>query len=135
MDKLISDPKLPIMGKELLRKLQNKEITVQEFDKEIAYWLISYVQDMFYKHTIEQPPEIRDYYERRRLDFDFTLPQSFWNQPHIREWLAKDHLVRSENLSNRYWLNKLLKDLPAEDGPNRAKITRALSSFPMTKGF
>lgn len=124
------DLQSPKLGKELLRKLSSKEITMEEFDKETAYWVLEHIEALRWKPAPSQPGEVADYNRRRSTNKDFTLPKEFWQQQHIRAWLATDTHIVCENRSSWYWLQFLKNHIPPQDGTAHIKISKMMSSYP-----
>jgi hypothetical protein len=127
---LLKDTALPKIGKAILSKQRSGQITMDEFDYECAAWLMSYIEDMRWRVAPSEPEEIRQYNEKRNTENGFTLPPSFWQQQHIREWMATDRSVHSQNKSNWHWLHFLKKHIPGKDVEAHVKISKTMATYP-----
>jgi len=130
---LHTNPQLPQIGKELLRKLYSKEITLTDFNKECAYWMTGDISTMYYKHDMtEKPKALQEYEEKLQNDSTYSLPSTFWNRADIREYSLRSAHAKNENHANWFWLHFIKKYIPLEDKINHVKIARAIESYPNT---
>ena len=120
---------LPIIGKELLKKLSSKQINEAEFDKECAYWMTGDISAMYYKET-HKPDIITNYEYERGKDPHYEVAPSFWHRDDVRDYLLRSHKVESENFANWYWLKFMKRWIPKEDVVNQGRIARAIASYP-----
>ena len=128
---LKTNPQLPIIGKELLKKLDSKQITMADFNKECAYWMMGDVSTMFYKaDNVHKPDILVQYEEDKSRDPKHQVASSFWQRTDVREYTALTHTIRSGNHSNWYWLHFMKKYIDPKDNINQAKIARAMASYP-----
>ena len=126
-----NNPQLPIIGKELLRKVAGGEITMQEFDKECAYWMMGDISTMFHKYDrIDKPDVIKDYEANRARDINYRVEASFWQRDDVRAYTDQSHKVININRANWYWLHFMQKHIMSGDTINQAKISRAIESYP-----
>jgi hypothetical protein len=49
--KIQTNPQLPLIGKELLSRVRSGQITMADFSKECAYWMMGDISTMFYKNN------------------------------------------------------------------------------------
>ena len=115
---------LPIMAKSLLSKLP-----YDDFDKDCAYWLSEYLDDMGYQQPPNTPQEVISYQERRKTDHGYHLSNSFWHQQHIKDWSKQLSEVSCANHSNKYWLEFMRKHIPEDDLLNQSRITELLNKW------
>lgn len=128
---LEKDLRLPKIGKALLSK--RPSIGMKEFEKECAYWLMGFIEELRWKPSPTEPEEIETYNARRRNDKTFTLPISFWQQSHIRAYTAMDLSIRCQNQSSWYWLCFLKSYIQANDLPNHKKIAVVMDGYPRSE--
>lgn len=124
------DLNLPKTGREYLRKLRAKEITIQEFDEQIAYWTIQHIDSMRWKPSPSMPAEVAEYMSNKQRDSKYTVSDSFWQQDHIKAWRATDVHIRCENSGNWHWLQELKRCIPKADVPAHSKIAKVMASYP-----
>jgi len=123
------DPTLPKIGKELLRKVMSKEITMQEFDVECAHWLLDTIKDMVWKPMPSAPIEVREYVENKRKDKDYKVSQEFWHIPSVQSYFAQVSAVGSCNRSNTQWLQFMSKNIDKKNIPAHEKINNLLEKY------
>jgi len=125
-----TNPQLPVIGRELLRKLDKREITMPDFNKECAYWMMGDISTMYYKQdNVHKPDILVQYEEDKSRDPKHQVASTFWQRPDVREYTALTHALRSGNHSNWYWLHYMKKWIPKEDIINHGKIARAMASY------
>lgn len=124
------DIKLPKIGKDLLDKLQSKAITMGEFEKETAYWMIESLNECKWKPYPTLPTELLDFYKRKKYDKKVQMDDAFWQQDHIRQYVASNGRIKAENGANKYWLKWMQTIIPKEDTVNHKKISDILCTFP-----
>ena len=131
------DINLPVFGKALLNRLETKQITMDEFDLECAYWLATFLDldkdgmnELQWKPYPTEPEEVKVYYQKRAKDPKYTLPNSFWQQSYIVNWSNQSSGIAARNNSNWYWLNFLKNHIPQEDLVIHSKINETMRSFP-----
>ena len=124
------DLKLPARGKSLLAQLQSKEITMAEFEKETAYWMIDSLRECQWKPYPVLPIELLDFYKRKKYDKKVQMDDAFWQQGHIRQYIASNSRIKTENGANKYWLKWMQTIIPKEDTVNQKKISDTLCTFP-----
>jgi hypothetical protein len=124
-----TNPALPALGKELLRRVSSKEITMQDFNKECAYWMMGDISTMFYKGDIDKPSIISEYEEEKKRDYKYQVSSEFWNKQEVREYLVHSRGIHSSNHANWYWLHFIKNHIPVADTINQGKIARAMASY------
>ena len=120
----------PKIGKELLRQLAAKEITIADFDRECAYWEFKSIDELPWKPYPEQPKELSDYYEKVRNNKDYKVGAAFWQQAHIQEHTAKCVEIKCQNKGNIHWLCYMKKYIPDDDISYQVRIEKAINTYP-----
>ena len=124
---------LPIIGKELLSKINSRQITIPEFDKECAYWMMGDISTMSYKDDVHKPDIIVNYEGERDRDPKYQVAPSFWSRPDVKDYMAQKRSLLSQNHANWHWLHFIKKHIPKEDMINHRKIAMAIASYPNHK--
>lgn len=123
------DLQLPIIGKELLSRLRAGRITMDDFNKECAFWMMGDISSMFYKEIMDKPDIIRNYEAERSRDPKYEVAASFWQRDDVRDYMFCSRKVMAENYANWHWLLFMRRWMPKEDTINCAKIARAITSY------
>lgn len=112
----------------LLKQLENKEITQDEFMKECAYWALQTLDE--YKPISHPliPDQLKEYF-RMSDNQKAKVPDKFWHEPEIWHHLEEMQLAVNTNRSNFYWLHEWLRYIPEEDDLNRQKLKHKISQF------
>lgn len=126
----VTDVNMPKIGKELLRKLETKQITMTEFEQETAYWMMDSLNDCRWKSYPPVPEDLMEYYQRRKRDKKYEAGDAFWQQPHVRQYVTANSDIKSQNSANRYWLKYMQLHIPQEDIVNQSKIKVVMNSYP-----
>ena len=119
------DKNLPKIGKELLRKLEAGEMTVDEFDREISYWMIQSIRQLVFEPEPAPPHDLVELSARK----DARIAPEFWLQPHIREYNAERSGVIARNRGNWYWLCSIKRAIPKDDDPAHRKIRAVMDTY------
>jgi hypothetical protein len=117
-------------GKILLQKFESKEMGAADFDKEIAYWMLDYPDDLKCLSYPTPPADVLDYYRKKKADPQWQIRESFWLQPHIRKYMAAEAHVRAKNSGNKHWLGIMKASIPVEDKLAHKKVEDILCRYP-----
>lgn len=130
MNVKLSMPGLGSLGKSLLARFEKKQISEQEFDKEIAYWMLQFPEELMWSVYPSMPKDLMDYQNKKRAQPMFQIAESFWQQSHIKEYLAKDRHARCQNVANRHWLSFLKRHIPQGDEKQHKIIDYIMNRYP-----
>ena len=80
----------------LLGKFHSKQITLDELNKECAYWYLDCFEEISIKAYPTQPNRYRDYVS---MDYDEKkeVPRTFWLLNDIKDYLDQKFLIKNEN--------------------------------------
>ena len=120
---------LPKIGRALLERLWIKKLTMPEFDKECAYWMVSFLEEHHKHPEPSAPEEIINYRRRKALDLEYKLSNEFWNSPNIADYIKQCRHVFAMNKSNFDWLCYIKQHIPKEDIINHSKIQNILNEY------
>jgi len=101
---LETNAEYPAMAKKLLAKLRSGELTMDDFETELAYWTLSLLRELKYKPVPTAPEDVKGYAKRKLTDREYKLTDSFWMQSHIVAWRVSVSKIDSENHANKSWL-------------------------------
>jgi hypothetical protein len=120
------------VAKNLLAKLKAKDISLDEFLRECAYWAFKDGFDDLRVRPLPSRPRTQAFNEYENLTPDKKLkvdPQFFIKNPEINEYYSQASLVKNYNRANYDWLKKLKSYLPKEDEACLLKINTRLQDF------
>lgn len=126
---LEKNPAVPQLGRELLRRRMNFEVTEANFDRLCAEWMMEFLNDYRKRPDPTPPEEILDYRDRKRRDPDYRLSLEFWNKPHIKSFTLQASAIVAINKSNHYWLLFMKKNTIPTNTVSHSRIDRALREY------
>lgn len=95
------------IGKQLLYRLQNKEITMAEFEKEVAYLTLDCgFGELHYKPLPSRPTDLLEY-DQLSFKEKRAMSDKFWEQPHIKSYVKAKSMISAENCGTKWWLEEL----------------------------
>jgi hypothetical protein len=97
----------------LLGKLERKEITIDHFLYECCMWMME--TGCFIEIEVrDYPVPPREFQEYLNLPSKerYKIPQEFFNQPSIKEYIGIKDKVYAQNSGDFYWLNECKSRLP-----------------------
>lgn len=120
------------LSKNLLNRLQTKELTLPEFLRECAYWALKDGFDELAPldfPTLPATPAFNEYNNlppdrRAKLDAEF-----FHKNPEIISWGQQVCFVRNRNNANIHWLEEIKNYLPADDFLMLQKVDGRILEF------
>lgn len=121
---------VPKLGKDLLGRLNSKEITMEEFDRECAYWMLQYLNDYRWLPSPTIPNELTDYWRRRQINNKTDVSEAFWQKPVIKKYIATEAHIRATNLGSMHWLKFMKKHIPQDDVVNQKRIDAVIWKYP-----
>jgi hypothetical protein len=119
-------------AKNILNKLQGRQITITEALQECAYWAIKDGFDELRVRPLPTRPHSQAFNEyellppKQRLKVD---AQFFYKNPEINDYYTQVNMVRNKNKAVYSWLQDLKKYIPAEDIVSHEKIDMRLQDF------
>ncbi len=125
----IIDPRLPQKFKNLIFDLQNKKITMQEFDYQCALWALESLDDYRVHPLPTRPFELDEYYRKKSQNPSYKISEGFWQQFHIREYLDNINTIRNLNSANLFWLKRFLSYIPDSDLLSKTKFQEKINGF------
>jgi hypothetical protein len=110
-------------GVELLNKLQTKQITQEEFNKELGYWMLhTGFDNQFYMQVPKPEGILKEYYDLSHDDRK-KITKDFFEQEEVRTFMAKKSEAQKNNNDCIGWLQDLLGFLPEDDSVNRERVS------------
>jgi hypothetical protein len=111
----------------LLTKLEHKEITMAEFNKDCAYWLIKCPK----LNPLSLPTRPQE-----MLEYDTWTPtekkntsEKFWREPRVFAYLEQKQSIINKNKGMLYKLKEFKEYLPIEDTSTRAKYDEVINEY------
>jgi len=120
---------MPELGKNLLKQLRNKEISIDEFNFECAYWLTQFISDCRFEPYPDKPIEIRQYIDKKAVNSKYEVKDEFWRQGIIVRYIERYKEVYAKNMSNLFWLVFMKKHIPKEDTINQKRVSAILQIY------
>lgn len=144
-----SDDAIPVYNKEhkecakiansYLKRLSSGEITLEEFEKEIAYWFIEFLDRINYKSLPTESNEVMQYEEelkrqkrgikRIRSNFDEAEFAEKAMKKEVELYYEDRNRIKNINNSNLYWLEEVKRLLPQGDTVNWNKVEIKINDF------
>jgi hypothetical protein len=114
----------------LLRQLKTKEITLEEFSMQCAYWGLKTLDDIYFRSLPGRPIAVVKYeqlsYSKRK-----KLTEEYYEYPGVlRYYEEKDKVLRS-NKDNLWRLQTYKKYIPESDVKNHEKLDKKILDFKM----
>lgn len=112
----------------LLGQHRSGEISLEELEKECAYWFME-TFDTMHKRVLPTPPA--DYAEYQMLSYDRRqkIGIDFWHQRNIKEYLEIKEQIKNENQSRLIQLKEYKKHIPQEDFISIGKFNSKIEEF------
>jgi hypothetical protein len=132
MDTAFGDIKFTKTAKMLLAKLDNKEITLDQFLTDCAYWALRCGFDELMPKILPSRPDTEAFMEFERLSEVKRAkldPKYFLDHPEINEYWAQRKQIEATNRHTLAWLNDMLVMIPEADRPIREKILERIRVF------
>jgi hypothetical protein len=118
------------ISKTLLKQLASKQITMDQFLMECAYWAVKDGFDDL--NPIPPPDKPQEFLEFENLspkDRSKLKPEYYEDHPEVKEYLARHRAIKSRNEASLHWLRELLKYIPVQDESTREKIKARIELF------
>jgi len=97
------------LGKQLIDDITNKRISMDEFEKEVAYLAVDCgFNELAFMPYPSQPVELREYYQLSDKEKSHVT-NSFWQQEFFAEYDKEYHKALAHNDGCLWWLRELLK--------------------------
>ena len=112
----------------LLGKFHSKQITLDELNKECAYWYLDCFEEISIKAYPTQPNRYRDYVS---MDYDEKkeVPRTFWLLNDIKDYLDQKFLIKNENKASHERLKEFINYIPESDFVARSKYQQKINEF------
>jgi hypothetical protein len=137
-----SDDAIPVYNKEhhelariansYIRRLAVGEISLKQFETDIAYWFIDFIDRINYKPLPTETNQVNQYEEelkrqkrgikRIRTSFDEDEFAEKTMKKEVELYYEERNKIKNINNSNLYWLEEVKRLLPKEDNLNRNKV-------------
>lgn len=112
----------------LLQDRRDGKITMEELQKECAYWFLDCFDTI---HTEPEPPAPADYLDFMRLPFERRnkMAESFYQDPKIKLYLENKEKIKNRNSANILRLKEFKEAIPQEDFVAHQKFKEKLSEL------
>ena len=112
----------------LLADFHSKKITMEELNKECAYWYMDCFDEVRIK-PYPTPP--RRYVEYASMDYaeKKEVPNAFWLLPEIKNYLDAKFLVKNENKGELSRMKEFINYIPESDFVARQKFREKILEF------
>jgi hypothetical protein len=122
---------LPAQSKRLLSSLQNREMTLDEFMVECAYWALKDGFDDLRPRPL--PTKTGKVLEIEGFDMDtkakFDYAKCYEKFPEVKKYYADRMTIINKNKSDLEWLEKIKGYIPEGDVSAREKIEQRILKF------
>jgi len=113
--------------KALLKELNCGGLTMAEFEKECAYWLIS-CEGLKPKLLPTKPQKMMDYEQMVGVD-KIKVPMSFWRKGDIYSYLETYQHIKNRNKGILDKLKEFKEHIPKQDTLTRSKYDIVITQF------
>jgi len=137
-----SDDAIPVYNKEqhelakiannYIKRLTSGEIDLKQFETDMAYWFMDFIDRVNYKPLPTESNEVAQYEEelkrqkrgikRIRTSFDEAEFAEKAMKKEVELYYEERNRIKNINKSNVYWLEEVKKLLPEGDSFNRNKL-------------
>jgi len=128
------------LANQLLKKLNDKQLTLEDFEKEIAYWYITdFLEQCYYKPLPTKPEAVKEFEQKHKSwksearkkgrDFDEDLFLETQMKREVEYYYEEKDRIRNINASNYYWLKDLKKVISGEDVVSHQKLDIKINEF------
>ena len=137
-----SDDAIPVYNKEhhelakiannYIKRLTSGEIDLKQFETDMAYWFMDFIDRVNYKPLPTESNEVAQYEEelkrqkrgikRIRTSFDEAEFAEKAMKKEVELYYEERNRIKNINKSNVYWLEEVKKLLPEGDRLNRNKV-------------
>jgi len=113
----------------LLKQLRTKEITLDEFLMQSAYWGVKTLGDVYFKSLPSKPLGVIEYEQLSYSKRSRLTKEYYEDNPEIlRYYEDKDRILRS-NKDNLWRLETYKKYIPESDVKNHEKLDKEILNF------
>lgn len=123
---MIEQPNLKM--NQLLSDYASKKITMEELDRECAYWYLDCFEEIYPKPLPTPPNRYREYQEMDIME-KREIPNSFWLIPEIKNYIDQKTFIKEENKANLLNLKKFLAHIPQQDFTARNSFEQKIREF------
>ena len=115
----------------MLKQLKIKEITLDEYLMQCAYWGMKTLDDVYFKSLPSKPLEVVAY-EQLSYSKRNKLPQDYYEDyPEVLGYYKDKERVFRNNKDNLFWLKEWKKYIPESDVKNHERLDKAINDFKM----
>lgn len=104
-------------------------LTMAEFERELAYVALLFIDDLRFRPDPTPPREVIDYRQATKEKQKKATEDGFWRDGQNFAWLEASRAIWEKNRGNLYRLTELKRIIPKEDTVSQAKIERELKYF------
>jgi hypothetical protein len=133
---MLTQPLQNISTPEIGRK--NRILKIYQTDKagafkELVNWFIESLESFNVHSPTKEVPELYKKYLFGSEETKKALKNNmaFWNEPEVFDYMNHLSKVKSENLSDHYWLCWVIKYIDENDMVNKAKIKEKIKQYEM----
>jgi len=117
------------MANMLLRQLKTKEITLDEFLMQCAYWGVRTIDDLYFKSMPSRPMAVVEYEglsysKRNKLNKEY-----YEDYPEVSRYYEDKNRIARINKSNLWRLKTYKKLIPESDTKAHEKLDKAINDF------
>ena len=126
------DIQLSGTAKHLLERIEKKQIDMDTFLRDCAYWAMKSGFDELKPHDYPLRPTTRAFveFEKYPLERKDKVEQEYFHKhPEINEYYNQKRWTEAKNKGTQIWLEQIKGYLPEEDNMLRDKIDKRLEEF------
>jgi hypothetical protein len=127
----VFDIELPAQSKRLLSSLKNREMTLDEFMVECAYWALKDGFDNLRPKPL--PTKTAKVVEIEGFDIDtkakFDYAKCYEKFPEVKKYYADRLTITNKNKADLEWLEQILRYIPERDEQAREQVEQRILKF------
>lgn len=116
----------------LLKQLKTKEITLEEYLMQCAYWGLKTLDDMYFKSLPSRPTVVVEYEQMPYSKKNRLTDEYYEDNPGVTRYYEEKDSVMRENKTSLWILQDVIKKhIPESDVKNHEKLDEKINDFKM----
>lgn len=118
----------------LLRQLRTKEITLDEFEMQCAYWGVKTMDNLYFKSLPSRPMAVVEYEQLSYSKRSKLNKEYYEDNPEVSRYYEDRERVARSNKESLRMLKMYKKYIPESDIENHEKLDKAILDFEVKMG-
>ena len=118
----------------LLKQLRTKEITLEEFSMQCAYWGVKTLDDIYFRHLPSRSLEVVEYEQLSKWKRQKLTQEFYVDNPGIMKYYEERDTIMRINKTNLLDMETYKKYIPESDTKAHEKLDKKINDFKMKMG-